>query len=105
MCTSKTQSCTRYLFFKVYSEVHAIKNNVVFSISPFGLYKPGQPGGMPSPIVGLDPYSEQYADTLLWFQSGWVDFFSPQLYWEIDSTGQPYDDCLDWWLDENVQNR
>ena len=37
-----------------------------FSISPFGIYRPGHPEGMPSPIVGFDPYSGIYADAKAW---------------------------------------
>ncbi len=51
---------------RVSDTVHSTKPGARFSISPFGLYKPGEPGGMPDPIVGLDPYSELYADSLLW---------------------------------------
>jgi uncharacterized lipoprotein YddW (UPF0748 family) len=60
---------------------------------------------MPSPIAGLDPYSQLYADSKLWLQSGWVDFFAPQLYWAIDPPAQSYPVLLDWWLNANSANR
>lgn len=85
---------------RCYNTIHGIKNHVKFSISPFGIYRPGQSGGMPPPIAGLDPYSEQYADTKLWLQNGWVDFLAPQLYWKISAPAQSYPTLLDWWLDE-----
>ncbi len=46
---------------RVYETVHSVKPSARFSISPFGLYKPGDEagGGMPDPITGLDPYSVQ----------------------------------------------
>ena len=69
-----------------------------FIISPFGLYRPCHPDGMPCHITGTDPYTEQYADTKLWLQEGWLDAMSPQLYWSIDSSGQPYEDLLQWWV-------
>ena len=87
---------------RVNDAVHGIKPTCKFSISPFGIYRPGEPEGMPSPIVGLDPYSEQYADTKLWLQSGWVDFLAPQLYWKIDPPGQSYPALLDWWISPEV---
>jgi len=91
---------------RVYNTIHSIKPSAVrFSISPFGIYRPGESGGVPSPIVGLDPYSEQYADTKLWFQEGWVDFMAPQLYWRIDPPQQSYPVLLDWWLEVNTINR
>ncbi len=39
--------------------IKKIKPHVKFGISPFGIYRPGQPPG----IVGLDPYSVLYADS------------------------------------------
>lgn len=89
----------------VYSLIKATRPDVKFSISPFGIYRPGHPEGMPPPITGLDPYTELYADSKLWLENGWLDIFSPQLYWSIASTGQSYPVLLDWWLDNNPQGR
>ena len=75
------------------------------SISPFGLYKPGEPDGMPAPIVGTDPYTALYADTLRWMEEGWLDMLVPQIYWDINSSGQPYIPILEWWLDNNPHNK
>ena len=41
----------------MYETIHSIKSHVRFSISPFGIYRPQESGGMPPPIVGLDPYT------------------------------------------------
>ena len=76
-----------------------------FSVSPFGLYRPGHSAGMPPPISGFDPYSQLYADALLWLQKGWVDFMAPQLYWAVNATHQSYPVLLDWWLKHNPANR
>jgi uncharacterized lipoprotein YddW (UPF0748 family) len=90
---------------RAYTLVKSVRPGVQFSLSPFGLYRPGHPSGMPPPIAGLDPYSEIYADSLLWLQSGWVDFLAPQLYWTINATRQSYPMLLDWWLQKNVAKR
>ena len=90
---------------RVYNLIKSTKPGVKFSISPFGIYRPGNPAGMPPPITGLDPYTQLYADSKLWLQSGWLDFFAPQLYWTISSTGQSYPTLLDWWLNANTANR
>lgn len=37
---------------RLHADIHNIKPWVKFSVSPFGLYRPGQPEGMPSPIAG-----------------------------------------------------
>lgn len=34
------------------TEIHALKPWVKFSVSPFGIYRPGHPDGMPPPIAG-----------------------------------------------------
>jgi len=60
---------------------------------------------MPAPITGLDPYSQLYADSKLWLQQGWLDFFAPQLYWAISPPAQSYTTLIDWWLNANTANR
>ncbi|PWN71867.1 hypothetical protein C1631_004420 [Chryseobacterium phosphatilyticum] len=86
---------------RIYKEIHAEKSYVKFGISPFGIWKPGYPAG----IVGSSQFDELYADAKLWLNRGWVDYFSPQLYWPIDSKGQGFEALLSWWQSENTMNR
>lgn len=86
---------------RIYKEIHAEKSYVKFGISPFGIWKPGYPAG----ITGSSQYDELYADAKLWLNKGWVDYFSPQLYWPIDSKGQGFEALLNWWESENTLNR
>lgn len=86
---------------RMYKEIHAEKSYVRLGISPFGIWKPGYPEG----IVGSSQYDELYADAKLWLNNGWVDYFSPQLYWPIDSKGQSFEKLLNWWKSENTMNR
>ncbi|MBW4652690.1 MAG: family 10 glycosylhydrolase [Kaiparowitsia implicata GSE-PSE-MK54-09C] len=81
--------------------IRSAKPWVKFGISPFGIYRPGQP----PQIQGLDAYNQLYADALKWLQAGWVDYLAPQLYWRIDSPGQSYMALLDWWLAQNSRHR
>jgi uncharacterized lipoprotein YddW (UPF0748 family) len=81
--------------------IRAAKPHVKFGISPFGIYRPGQP---PS-VRGLDAYDQLYADALKWLQQGWVDYLAPQLYWRIDAPAQSYPVLLDWWASNNPQQR
>ncbi len=74
---------------------------VKFGISPFGIWRPGNPRG----IQGMDPYEELYADARLWWREGWVDYLSPQLYWKIAPPAQSYPALLNWWAGENRQHR
>ncbi|MBB4805728.1 uncharacterized lipoprotein YddW (UPF0748 family) [Chryseobacterium defluvii] len=86
---------------RIYKEVHAEKNHVKFGISPFGIWKPGYPEG----IAGSSQYDELYADAKLWLNKGWVDYFSPQLYWPVNAKEQGFEPLLKWWQSENTQNR
>ena len=86
---------------RLYREAHAMRPSVRVGISPFGIWRPGNPPG----IVGLDSYASIYADSRLWLQRGWVDYFAPQLYWSMASTGQSFPALVDWWTAQNTMRR
>jgi uncharacterized lipoprotein YddW (UPF0748 family) len=86
---------------RMYREVHGIKPTIKVGISPFGIWRPGNPPG----ITGLDAYASIYADSRKWLQQGWVDYLAPQLYWSIASSGQSYPALLDWWMAQNTTGR
>jgi uncharacterized lipoprotein YddW (UPF0748 family) len=90
-----------HLVKRMYDEVKQAKPWVLVGISPFGIWRPGHPPG----IVGLDQYSSLYADARLWHRQGWLDYFTPQLYWQVESTGQSYPRLLAWWADQNLKGR
>ncbi len=81
--------------------IRAAKPHVKFGISPFGIYRPGQP----EQIRGLDAYDQLYADALKWLEQGWIDYLSPQLYWRIDPPAQSYPVLLNWWASNNPKQR
>jgi uncharacterized lipoprotein YddW (UPF0748 family) len=86
---------------RMYREVHRIKPTVKVGLSPFGIWRPGNP----STVTGLDAFATIYADSRKWLQSGWVDYLAPQLYWAIASPGQSYPALLDWWMSQNTLGR
>lgn len=86
---------------RMYTTVHALAPSVKVGISPFGIWRPGNPSG----VTGLDSYASIYADSRLWLQRGWVDYFAPQLYWSIASTGQSFPALLTWWGQQNSARR
>jgi len=86
---------------RLYRDVHAAAPLVRVGVSPFGIWRPGNPTG----IVGLDAFASIYADSRKWLQSGWVDYFAPQLYWSIASSGQSFPALLNWWGQQNTQRR
>jgi uncharacterized lipoprotein YddW (UPF0748 family) len=86
---------------KQYEEVKKLKPHVKVGISPFGIWRPGHPTG----IAGFDQYAKLYADAKLWLNEGWVDYFTPQLYWPIGQEQQSFPKLLDWWARENTRGR
>ena len=86
---------------QMYREAHAIKPSIKVGISPFGIWRPGNP---PS-VQGFDQYAQLYADARKWLQLGWVDYFVPQLYWAINAPQQSFPALYDWWLGENTMRR
>lgn len=86
---------------RMYKEVKAEKPHVKVGISPFGIWKPG----FPEQIKGFNQYEELYADAKLWLNEGWVDYWTPQLYWNISNPDQSFPVLLKWWADENTHSR
>ena len=86
---------------RMYREVHAVKSAIKVGISPFGIWRPGNP----SSVQGLDAYATIYADSRKWLQQGWVDYLAPQLYWSISAPQQSYPALLDWWIAQSTQGR
>jgi uncharacterized lipoprotein YddW (UPF0748 family) len=89
------------LIERMYREVKATKPSVKVGISPFGIWRPGNPPG----IAGFDPYTEIYADSRLWLQHGWCDYLAPQLYWPLKQEKQSFPRLLAWWSEQNSKHR
>ncbi len=87
---------------RLYHAIHAVKPNVLFGVSPFGL---GRPDRRPDGIKGFSQYDKLYADVELWFEKGWLDYLAPQLYWRLEQKEQAFDVLLDYWTRQNTQHR
>ena len=86
---------------RLYKNIKAQKPWIKFGLSPFGIWRPGYPAS----IEGFDQYDQLYADARLWLNKGWIDYFSPQLYWPVKRYAQSYPVLLGWWAGENKKNR
>jgi len=86
---------------RVYKTIKTEKKYVKFGISPFGIWKPNNPES----IKGFDQYDKLYADAKLWLNKGWIDYFTPQLYWQVNNISQSFPVLLGWWQSENTKNR
>ncbi|MEQ8822016.1 MAG: family 10 glycosylhydrolase [Sumerlaeia bacterium] len=86
---------------RLYDEIKDAKPHVMLGISPFGIARPGKP----REIKGFDQYATLYADTEKWLDEGWVDYFTPQLYWNINQVPQSFPLLLGWWVQNNPHDR
>jgi len=86
---------------RVYEGIKAEKPFVKFGLSPFGIWRPYNP---PS-ISGFDQHEVLYADARLWLNKGWIDYYTPQLYWPTGQLAQSYPVLLGWWSSENKKGR
>lgn len=73
----------------------------LFTISPFGIWRPEHPPG----VKGFDAFNGLYADSRRWLAEGWCDALIPQLYWPIASPGQPFEPLMNWWIGQNTAKR
>ncbi len=78
---------------RIHDRVEAACPTCRMGVSPFGIYRPGQPVG----ARGLDQVAQLFADPMLWYREGWVDYLAPQLYWSTRKSGQAYGLLLKWW--------
>lgn len=81
--------------------IKKIKPDVVYGISPFGIWQPIPERN----IAGFNAYSELYADSKKWLQDGTVDYLAPQLYWETSRKGLSFPIILEWWKEQNTKRR
>jgi uncharacterized lipoprotein YddW (UPF0748 family) len=85
----------------LYKNVKAVKPSVAVGISPFGIWRPGNPPG----ITGLDAFEEIDADSRRWLREGWLDYLAPQLYWEVNGTQHRFSVLDQWWRTQNPMGR
>lgn len=87
---------------QMYRAVKSVRPSVKVGISPFGIWRPGHPRTVEA---SLDAYHHICADSRKWLREGWVDYFSPQLYWTIDDKPHSFTTLSKWWAGENVKRR
>ncbi len=78
-----------------------IKENhptVAFGISPFGVWRneKNDPRGSNSE-AGVTNYDHLYADVLTWLKNDWIDYITPQLYWDTQHPKANYEILANWW--------
>ncbi|WP_327090947.1 family 10 glycosylhydrolase [Nonomuraea sp. NBC_01738] len=79
--------------------IHTAKSWVKFGISPFGIWRNASTDPLGSATSGLQSYDAIYADSRTWVKQGWVDYITPQLYWQIGFAAADYAKLIPWWSD------
>ena len=87
---------------RLYKGIKAEKPWVKFGLSPFGIWQPYNP---PAIGGGFNQHETLYADAKLWLNKGWIDYYSPQLYWPINQIPQSFPVLLGWWNEQNLKGR
>jgi len=83
----------------IYDSIKAVKPNVKFGMSPFGIWK----NGVPSGIIGTSSYSAIYCDPVAWLDGQYIDYLTPQLYWPFEGD-QDYGLLMPWWANQAYKN-
>ncbi|MGW6303442.1 glycoside hydrolase family 10 protein [Streptomyces niveus] len=78
--------------------IKQIKKHVAFGISPFGVWRniATDPTGSDT-RAGVQTYDDLYADTRKWVKEGWIDYITPQVYWNIGFAAADYAKLVPWW--------
>lgn len=83
--------------------IKSVKPWVEFGISPFGVWRNESSDSIrgSKTQAGVQNYDDLYADILLWLERGWIDYVTPQLYWEIGKKVADYEVLAHWWVENS----
>ncbi len=87
------------LISRVSKRINSIKPNVAFGISPMGIWKNNTSDTQGSATKGAEGYYSVYGDAKKWIEQEWVDYITPQIYWEIGNPSADYETLVKWWND------
>jgi uncharacterized lipoprotein YddW (UPF0748 family) len=80
--------------------IKSIDRNVLFGISPMGIWKNCTSDSTGSNTSGSESYYTVYADTRTWIKNEWIDYIVPQIYWETGNKAADYETLVNWWSNE-----
>jgi len=83
---------------QLHDSIKSIKPWVEFGISPFGVWRniAKDPNGSKTK-AGQTNYDDLFADVLKWQRGQWIDYITPQIYWERGKEVADYKIIADWW--------
>lgn len=79
--------------------VHTSGKNIVFGISPSGIWDNKSSNPLGSDTRGKSSYTDLYADSRKWVKDGMIDYIAPQIYWEFGFSIADYGILANWWSD------
>ncbi len=92
------RSNTDSIIVSIGKAIKQVNQKCRFGISPFGVWRNASADSLGSNTkAGQTNYDDLYADILLWLRKGWIDYVTPQLYWEIDHPLADFNVLADWW--------
>lgn len=83
----------------VKEKIKSIDKDILFGISPSGIWKNKYNDVNGSNTNGNESYYSDYADTRLWVKNNMVDYIVPQIYWETGHKSADYETLVKWWND------
>lgn len=91
---------------RVSETIKQINKDVLFGISPMGIWKNNTSDPTGSATKGKEAYYSVFADARTWIKNQWLDYIVPQIYWETGNKAADYETLVQWWsketLDTNV---
>lgn len=86
------------IIVKLKAVIKQANSKCQFGISPFGVWRNADkdPDGS-NTKAGQTNYDDLYANVLLWLKKDWIDYITPQLYWEFGHKAAPFEVLIDWW--------
>lgn len=87
------------LVAQIHQTVHASKKELVFGISPFGIWANEESLAGGSKTKGNQSYHAHYADSLYWINNEIIDYIAPQIYWNMGFEIADFKVLTDWWAE------
>lgn len=81
----------------VYNTIKEINSDVVFGVSPQGVWQNVYNDERGSNTKGGESYHQVFADSMYWVDEGIIDYIAPQIYWETGHSHADYETLVSWW--------
>jgi uncharacterized lipoprotein YddW (UPF0748 family) len=92
------RSNTDTIISRLYKAIKEEDKYCQFGISPFGVWRNiANDADGSNTNAGQTNYDDLYADVLLWMKKGWIDYVTPQLYWEFGHKAAAFETLVEWW--------